>query len=116
MPLFLAGLVHSAVSLGVLEHSLRSGVVPGALNAVHLFDEVTLADDVVGHVARAGEATKVLQVDGILAGYVVFDYSVKASVSGDDMSDETQMAKRREQNTGCKTQMAKRNRKRNGKA
>ena len=75
-----------------------------------------LANDVVGHVARAGEATKVLQVDGILAGYVVFDYSVKASVSGDDMSDETQMAKRREQNTGCKTQMAKRNRKRNGKA
>ena len=65
-----------AVSLGVLEHSLRSGVVPGALNTVHLFDEVTLADDVVGHVARAGEAAKVLQVDGILTGYVVFDYSV----------------------------------------
>ena len=79
-----------AVSLGVLEHSLRSGVVPGALNAVHLFDEITLADDAVGHVARAGEATKVLQVDGILAGYVVLDYSMKESVSGDNMSDEMQ--------------------------
>jgi hypothetical protein len=52
---------------------------------VHLFDEVTLADDVVRHVARAGEATKVLQVDGILAGYVVFDYSMMKSVSGADM-------------------------------
>jgi hypothetical protein len=72
-----------AVSLGVLEHSLRSGVVPSALNTVHLFDEVTLANDVVRHVAGAGEATKVLQVDGILAGYVVFDYSVMELVSGD---------------------------------
>jgi hypothetical protein len=52
---------------------------------VHLFDEVTLADDVVGHVARTGEATKVLQVDGILAEYVVFDYSMMKSVSGADM-------------------------------
>jgi hypothetical protein len=53
-----------------------SGVVPGTLNTVHLFDEVTLANDMVGHVARTGEAAEMLQVDGILAGYVVFDYSV----------------------------------------
>ena len=39
-------------------------------------DKITLANDVVRHVARAGEATEMLQVDGILAGYVVFDYSV----------------------------------------
>jgi hypothetical protein len=63
------------VSFGVLEHSLMSGVVPCTLNTVHLFDEVTLANNVVGHVARACEAAEMLQVDGILAGYVVFDYS-----------------------------------------
>lgn len=78
-----------AVSLRVLEHSLRSGVVPSALDTVHLLDEVALADDVGRHEARAGEATKVLQVDGILAGYVFLDYSVVGLVlvSGDELSE-----------------------------
>lgn len=64
------------VSLGVLERSKRSGVIPGALNGMHLFDEITLANDVLWDVARTGEAAKVLQIDGIVAGYVVFDHSV----------------------------------------
>ena len=42
---------------------------------MHLLDEVTLADDVVWHVTRTGKAAKVLQVDAVLAGDVVFDYS-----------------------------------------
>jgi len=94
-----------AVSLGVLEHSLRSGVIPGALNAMHLFDEVTLADDVVGHVARAGEATEVLQVDGILTGYVVFDYSVMRLAMRSVSRDQRQV-KCRTQNAESKWQMA----------
>jgi hypothetical protein len=64
-----------AVSLGILEHGLRSCVVPSTLDTVHLFDKVTLANDVVGHKARAGKAAEVLEVDGILAGDVVFDHS-----------------------------------------
>jgi len=63
------------VSFGVLEHSLRGRIVPGASDGVHLFDEVTLADDMLGHEAGTGEATEVLEVDSILAGNVVFDYS-----------------------------------------
>jgi hypothetical protein len=64
------------VSFGILEHSLSSRIVPSASNGVHFLDEVTLAHNVLGHEAGTGEATEVLEVDGILAGNVVFDYSV----------------------------------------
>ena len=44
---------------------------------MHLLDEITLAHDVLGHEAGTGEATEMLEVDGILAGNVVFDYSAE---------------------------------------
>lgn len=65
------------VSFGILEHSLWSRIVPGASYGVHLLDEITLAHDVLGHEAGTGEATEMLEVDGILAGNVVFDYSAE---------------------------------------